>query len=266
MKENKSPKILLIDIETAPIMAFCWGLWQNDVALNQIHRDWFILSWSAKWLDTPDKDIMYMDSRKSKNIEDDKALLQGVWKLLDKADVVIGQNSKSFDIKKLNARFIQQGFKPPSSYKQIDTLELAKKHFGFTSNKLEYLSDRLCSKYKKLKHEKFPGFAMWAECLKGNQEAWREMERYNKIDVLALQELYHKLEPWANTVNFNLYTEDVVNKCSCGSENMQKYGFAYTGTSKFQRYQCVKCGKETRGRVNLFLKDKQKSLRLGVNR
>ena len=86
-----------------------------------------------------------------------------MWKLLDEADIVIGQNSKAFDIKKLNARFIIHGMQPPSSYRQIDTKILAKKHFNFTSNKLEYLSDKLNVKYKKQTKRKFSGFEMWKE-------------------------------------------------------------------------------------------------------
>lgn len=109
--------------------------------------------------------------------------------MLDEAEIVITQNGKKFDQKKLNARFILNGFQPPSSYKHIDTLCIARKHFGFTSNKLSQLTDKLCKKYKKLSHNNFPGFELWQECIKGNIEAWNEMEKYNRQDVLSLEEL-----------------------------------------------------------------------------
>lgn len=260
------PKILLCDIETAPILAHVWKIWDENIGLNQIESDWYVLSWSAKWLGDTSNKVMYADSRNNKNLEDDSKLLKGIWELLDEADIVITQNGKSFDHKKLNARFILNGFKPPSSFKYIDTFLLAKKHFGFTSNKLEYMSDKLCKKYKKLKHTKFAGFEMWKECLAGNKEAWKEMEKYNKYDVLALEELYTKLIPWDNTINFNLYHEDTTNKCTCGSTEFIKYGYAYTASGKFQRYQCKSCGSETRNKENLFSKDKKKSLRTGTIR
>lgn len=38
------------------------------------------------------------------------------------------------------------------------------------------MTDKLCVKYKKLNHSKFPGMELWRECLKGNSEAWTEME------------------------------------------------------------------------------------------
>jgi hypothetical protein len=209
---------------------------------------------------------MYMDQRKAKDISNDKQILKGIWKLLDEADIVIGQNSKKFDQKKLNARFVYHGFQPPSSFKHIDTVVLARKHFGFTSNKLEYMTDKLCKKYKKLKHTKFQGFELWKECLSGNIKAWKEMERYNKYDVLSLEELYTKLIPWDSSINFNLYKEGTAIVCTCGSENFIKRGFFYTSTGKFQRHKCSDCGAETRDRKNLLSEFKSSTIRAGVTR
>ena len=250
----KGPKILLLDIETAPVLGYVWGLWENNLSLNQVKQDWFVLSWSAKWLgDAPSK-AMYMDQRNAKNMEDDSKIISGIWKLLDEADVIITQNGKKFDAKKLNARFILNGMQPPSSYKHIDTLQIAKRHFAFTSNKLEYMTDKLCVKYKKLSHKEFSGFELWKECLKGNKKAWDVMKKYNIYDILSLEELYHKLIPWDNTINFNLYRNDVEVRCSCGSKDMTKNGFFYTNVGKYQRYRCVKCGSESRDRQNMLPK------------
>lgn len=263
------PKVLIIDIETAPILANVWALWDQNVALNQIERDWFILSYSAKWLESEDKSVvygphrkvMYADQRGVKNIEDDRKLLKEVWKLIDEADVLLTQNGNKFDIKKLNARFILNGMKPPSGFKKIDTLVLAKKHFALTSNKLEFMTDKLCKKYKKSKHKKFSGFELWKECLADNIEAWKEMEKYNKYDVLSLEELYHIISPWETTVNFNLYHDEDNYVCNCGSTSFTKRGFAYTNVGKFQRYVCNHCSSWSRGAKNLFSKEKRESLR-----
>ena len=256
------PKVLIYDIETAPIMSYVWRLWDQNVGLNQIEQDWHIMSWSAKWLDAPEDEVMYMDQRNARNIEDDSKILKEIWKLLDEADVVVTQNGKSFDQKRLNARFILNGFQPPSSYKHIDTKILAKKHFGFTSNKLAYMTDKLCTKYKKLSHGKFPGFDLWKECMAGNIEAWNEMEEYNRYDVLSLEELYKKLIPWDNSINFNVYHDEEKHVCKCGSETFSKNGFYYTSAGKYQKYKCKKCGHETRDKINLFSKEKRKSLRM----
>lgn len=269
MKNNKHIKILLLDIETSPIISYVWGLWDNNVALNQIKKDWHILSFAAKWLDS-DK-IFYFDQRNEKNIEDDKKLLEKVWKLLDDADVLIWQNGDKFDKKKLNARFILNGMQPPSSYRSIDTLKIAKKHFAFTSNKLEYLSNKLNTKHKKLKHEQFSGFELWKECLLGNKKAWDEMSTYNKHDVLALEEVYKKLIAWDNntTINFNVYHSGTETICSCGSTDFRLNGYNYTPTGKFQRYRCKGCGSEVKDsgkKNNKLSKDKREFLKSGVKR
>lgn len=254
-------KVLLLDIETAPMLAHVWGLWDQNVPLNMIESDWHLLSWSAKWLG--EKKIMYQDQRKAKDITNDKKLCQGMWKLLDEADVVITQNGISFDIKKLNARFILHGMQPPSSFKNIDTKRLASKKFAFTSNKLEYLTNTLNKKYKKLVGKrKFAGFSMWKACMAGNLHAWKEMEKYNKYDVLSLEELYEKLAPWDSTIDFSVYTDtDEDHVCSCGSTEHKHNGYAYTATGKFRRFKCKACGRETRSKVNLLSKEKKASLR-----
>lgn len=255
------PKVLIFDIETAPMTAYVWKLWDNNVSLNQIKSDWFVLSWSAKWLGAPENEVMYEDQRNAKKTEDDKKILKSMWKLLDEADIVIAHNGKRFDQKKLNARFILQGLQPPSTYKHIDTLTIAKSVFAFTSNKLEYLTDKLCVKYKKLKHAKFSGFSLWSECLKGNKEAWQEMEEYNRYDVLSLEELYYKLIPWDNSINFNVFHNEDVTVCKCGGDSFRKAGFHYTNAGKFQKRKCKSCGAEHRESENLLSKSKRVSLK-----
>jgi DNA polymerase elongation subunit (family B) len=257
------PKILIYDIETAPLISYTWGIWQQDIALNQIKQDWHLLSWSAKWLD--EKEVMYADQRNVKNIENDKDILQQIWNLLNEADIVVTQNGKQFDQKKLNARFIIHGMHPPSPYRHIDTLELAKKNFGFTSNKLEYLSDKLCAKFKKFtKRSQYSGFELWKACLSGDKKAWETMEKYNKQDVLALEELYKKLIPWHNPINFNVYSDNTEKVCSCGSIAIKKNGFVYTASGKFQAFKCLNCGARTRSKTNLLTLEKRKSLESGV--
>jgi hypothetical protein len=259
------PKILLFDIETSPMLGHVWSLWENNVALNQLHTDWHVLAWAAKWLgDTEDK-VMYQDQRNAKDIEDDSHLLKNIWSLLDMCDIAVGQNSKKFDTKKLNARFILNGFQPPTKYRQIDTVEIAKRRFGFTSNKLEYMTDKLCTKYKKSKHKKFSGFELWKECLAGNMEAWEEMKEYNTFDVLSLEELYLILRPWAdNHLNLSVYDEGVAVICSrCGGTSLHKRGFAYTSVGKYQKWRCL-CGAETRDKINLLSKEKRATLHSNI--
>lgn len=247
-------KILFIDIETAPILGHLWSLWQNGIGLNQVVSDWYILSFTAKWADKDE--IIYFDQSREDDIENDRGILSELWELLNEAEVVIGHNIKKFDIKKINARFILNGFQPPSTYRMIDTLDIAKRIFGFTSNKLEYLTNKLCTKYKKSKHKKFPGHELWRACLNKNQEAWIEMKDYNIFDVLSNQELYEVFMPWDNKLpNFDLYIDDPLDMT-----DWEKNGYHYTQLGKYQRYRNKKTGQQRRGRTNLLSKEKRKTL------
>lgn len=252
--KKDGPKILIYDIETAPLLGYCWSLWQNNVALNQIHSDWHVLSWAAKFLG--EDTVYYQDQRDAVNVEDDYELLQGIWKLLDECDFVITQNGKKFDQKKLNARFLIHGMKPPSTYRHIDVLQITKAQFGFSSHKLQYMTDLLCKKYKKSTHAKFSGFELWKECLAGNIEAYREMEEYNTLDVLSLEELFLLVAPWDPRLPvFEVYTDEVVTD---GDWVMD--GYVYSNQGKYERFRNVKTGQQRRGQENLFSKEKRKSL------
>lgn len=262
-KPGEGPDILFIDVESAPILGNVWRLFKQNVGLNQIERDWYLLSYAAKWAD--EDYVYYSDKRDSWDNEDDKSLLEEIWMLLDRADIVIGHNMRNFDHKKINARFLHNDMSPPSPYRIVDTLEIAKRAFGFTSNKLAYLTDKLCKTYKKLEHGQFPGFELWKECLLGNPAAWSEMAEYNKYDVLSLQELYEKLRPWdSRGPNLNLYYSDVSVRCSCGSDDLKHSGYWYTNLSKFDQFTCNSCGAHVRGRVNLLTKDKRDSLNANI--
>lgn len=247
-------KILFLDIETAPCVAHIWSLWQNGVGLNQLMNDWYILSFTAKWADSDE--VFYADIREKYDQEDDKDLLVKLWGFLDDADFVVGHNIRKFDMKKINSRFILNGMEKPSEYRMIDTLLIAKEVFGFTSNKLEYLTDKLCKKYKKSKHGKFPGHKLWTECLKGNIEAWEEMEEYNKFDVLSNQELYEVFMPWSNKLpNFDLYMDEEVDMSDWVED-----GYWFTNLGKYHKYRNKVTGQQRRGRTNLLPKEKRQQL------
>lgn len=253
-KVKKGPRILVYDIETAPIMAQMWSMWQQGFGLNQIDSDWFIMSFAAKWLG--EDEVFYFDQSQAKNMEDDYEVLEQLWHLLNQADIVIGQNVRKFDTKKVNARFILNGLPKPSTYRQIDTMEIAKQQFAFTSNKLEYMTDKLCVNTKKSKHAKFPGHMLWSECLKGNQEAWQEMKEYNIDDILGTEELYNILCSWDNKLpNFDVYVDEVLDMSV-----WKKDGFHYTNLGKYQRYRNIETGQQRRSRVNLLTKEKRQSL------
>lgn len=256
------PKIVTLDIETSPILAHTWGLWEQNVSLDQIQCEWTILSFSAKWLGN-DK-VIYKDTggRGVNKVRDDSALLKDLWAILDEADIVVAQNGIAFDVKKINARMLMAGMGPYSPIKVVDTMVVAKKHFAFTANKLAWLSEHLTT-VKKSAHKLFPGFELWTECLKDNPKAWAEMKKYNSIDVVATEELYLKMLPWIeghpNVAAYDESHEDMA--CpKCGSKKIQKRGKSLTQTGVYHRIHCQDCKGWSRTRYSINSKEKRKSL------
>lgn len=226
-----STKILLLDIETGPALTYVWGLWEQRISPNQLKDKTHLLSWAAKWYD---ESKMQYDSIHDSSI---KSVVGGIYELLDEADVVVHFNGSQFDIPMLNREFIQLGWTPPSTYKQVDLLKTVRQHFRFPSNKLEYVVKEL-GLGTKIKTD----FDLWLDCLAGKQDAWDKMEKYNKHDVVLLEKLYDKLMPWiSNHPNHGLYMNKEV--CpNCGGTHYQQRGYAYTKANKFVRYHCQDCG------------------------
>lgn len=232
--------VLVLDIETSPILAYVWTLRDPIITPSQIKKDWTILCWSAKWYGSH-KLPSYYESRTGS----DREILKPLWELLNEADIVVTQNGKHFDSKKINARFMAHGMKPPKPYKHHDTYLIAKHAAGFTSNRLEYLTDKLCKKYKKTSHGKFSGNSLWIECLKGNPAAWRELKIYNINDVLATEELYTEIRPWAPESAAKVYdVTDASLECgTCGYEGQMRIGKPRKAKSYwYEQYSCPSCG------------------------
>lgn len=242
----KPPRILLIDIETSTMLVEAYGLFDQNIPITKIARDWFLLSFAAGFVG--EETVHYADLRDSPDY-DDSMLLTAIHRLLYEADIVIGHNVRRFDLRKINARFLKHDIDPPTSYRIIDTLAIAKKHFALSSNKLDYLAKFLgCT--PKYKSRKFTQEEMWQECLRGNVEAWQENETYNVQDKDTLEEVWLKLRKWDKSINWSIFNRG--HKCECGSSELVESGEVHTNTGSFIRLLCAGCNKEFRDRENLL--------------
>ena len=221
----------MLDIETAPHLAAIWGLYDQNVAINQIIKPGYTLCWAAKWYG--EKQVMF-----SSILDGHRKMVRAAHKLLTECDAVCHYNGTKFDIPTLNKEFLLLDLKPPAPYKQIDLLRTARSRFRLASNKLDYVAGQL-DIGSKLKHK---GFDLWLECMAKDPEAWRTMKRYNKQDVVLLEKVYDRLLPWVNGhPNLSAYEEA---RCcpKCGSEKNQARGYAYLQTKRYRRFQCTSCG------------------------
>ena len=241
--KQELPKILLFDIETALMEVYVWGLYKQRIPHTNIIKDkdgseksWFVLSWAAKWLfdDNVQSDIVTPSESKSRN---DKRILKSIWKLLDEAEIVIGHNLDRFDIRKLNARFIDNDINPPSPFRSIDTLKVARKEFAFVSYKQDFLT-----KHFELENKLKTEFQLWVDCMQGDQTRLDEMAKYNRHDVMGLEQVYLKLRPYIkNHPNLGVLVDmDVCPTCGC--EYLDETDSVYfTTANKFPVYRCQGC-------------------------
>src|SRR4030042_1280720 len=48
------PNVLILDVETAPMRVYVWGLYKQRISHSNIITDWNMLSWAGKWLYNPE--------------------------------------------------------------------------------------------------------------------------------------------------------------------------------------------------------------------
>ena len=179
-------KILMLDIETTPLQVYTWGLWDQNIGINQIIKSTEMLCFGAKWLG--EKSVNF----KSVHHDGKKAMLEELHRLMDEADVLVGWNSAAFDHKHINREFLENEMTPPAPTKDLDLMTIVKANFQFPSNKLDYVAQKL-GVGAKVKHS---GFELWIKCMAGDDKAWREMKKYQIQDVQLLDSLYDILLPW----------------------------------------------------------------------
>lgn len=254
-ENNDKAKVLVFDIETAPSTAYIWRMWKENVGLEQLENEGYVLCWAAKWLDSDE--VMSRTTKWGKP-EDDRNVVESLWKLLDEADIVIAHNGKKFDVPVMNARFAVHKLGPPSNYKIIDTLAIAKAKFRFISNKLDALG-KFLGLGRKTKHA---GFGLWRGCMEGDEQSWKKMIEYNKQDVLLLEAVYKALRPWdSQHPALPLYGEQDSRACNvCGSTHVHQKGYDYTKTHTYKRWKCQECGHNMRERFNSDDKTKNKNI------
>jgi RNase P subunit RPR2 len=243
IRETTKPKILLLDIETAPMDVMVWGLYKQRISHTNVVNDWFMLSWSAKYLFDADtmSDVVTPEEAIKR---DDSRICRSIWTLINNSDVIIGHNIERFDRRKLNARFFINKLAPPLPYVTIDTLTVAQKNFGFSSNRLDYLGKMIRDRGKIETN-----FDLWVRCKNGEQDALTEMVAYNKEDVVLLEEVYLELRPWIKShVNLGLLMDAHKMCCpTCGSYNIELMDKYYTTpANQYQVVRCKDCGAPNR--------------------
>lgn len=244
--ETKNPQVVLIDVETSPIRAYAWGTFKQYIPHTSIIDSSFMISWAAKQLFSSQimSDVLTTEEALEKN---DNRIVNSIWKVMENANVLIAHNGRRFDLRYINTRFLMNGLKPPSPFQTIDTLDVAKKNFLFSSNKLDYLGTLIHNKGK-IKTD----FELWTKCLDGDKQALQYMQDYNKQDVQLLEDVYVSLRPFIYShPNTAIYQESTEPSCpSCGSTDITECGYYTTMVNQYLAFRCNSCGAICRSRTS----------------
>ncbi len=246
-KCNKYPerKVLLFDIETSLIKYGGFGLRTEYIDYRTIIKDWYIISAAWKWLG--EKKIY------TASLCADDADLEAIWssdysvvkalaEVVEEADVLVYHNGDKFDLKKLRTRMIKHDMQPFNrKIVSIDTLKQARKYFGFTSNRLDYIGQFL-GVGRKSQH----GSNLWINILKREDlyNTVKKIEKYNKGDIVLLENVYKKMSPY---IDQPVRDKEILARCTnpyCGSYKVSKQGTKLTaGGIRKQQFKCSDCGR-----------------------
>lgn len=262
--ENKSreyiaPVVGVIDLETLPMELAGFTLYPDRFSTNAILRDSCLLSWSAMYVKTGQivSDVLTSEEAVAR---DTRRLAETARDFIRSCDILIGHNIKNFDDKIFNTEFLLHRL-GPVSHRQIDTLEIARAKFHFPSNKLSYINQRLGIK-QKMENE---GLPLWKKCSAGEPEALSAMLDYNIQDVIATEELYWTIRPYATNVpTFQPYPNSKRNTCDCGGSNKHDGGYFYTNNGQYRRLVCDSCGALFRDKENLLPKERRTNILIPI--
>ena len=170
-------------------------------------------------------------------------LAKKLWHVLDKADIVVGQNMRNFDRKHIQTELLMSanyGNRPPSPFKVIDTLTILRSEFAFESNKL----DAACTFMGLPAKTDHLNYEFTKAAVNGDKEAQKRMEEYNKGDIIATTELYLKLLPWIkNHPNVAPIRGALEVLCQrCGSDDVTREGYFSPAVLVYRKYRCNTCG------------------------
>lgn len=244
------PKILLWDIETSPLVVATWGLFEQNIPIDNIFHDWFIICASWRWYgDDKTYAVSLVDDpvRFKKDFRDDRLVVEVLFNLIHEADIVVAQNGDNFDMKKLAARSLFHSLPPIRKIPSVDTLKEARRSFKMTSNKLDYLGQHL-GLGAKMDNPR----GLWIKAMAGRRSAIKQMVLYCRQDVDLLYALYERLLPhMKNHPNMNLIQRTDYCCPSCGSPHVIRKGTRISKTGVKQEWQCQECGSYSTGSSTL---------------
>jgi DNA polymerase elongation subunit (family B) len=226
-------RILTFDVETMPLEARAFGIWNQNIGINQIVANDYLACFAAKFLG--ERKVHFYSAWD----DGPRKMALALHKLLDEADAVAGWNSDKFDLRWANRVFVESGKSPPSPFVKVDLMKSVRRQVYLPSYKLDFVS-RWLGLGGKLRTG---GFDLWADVLSNDPKAQNKMRQYNIRDTRLTEKVFIALasKGWIKSLP-NRSIDDGHVCPSCGSEKLQARGYAVTATRRYRRFQCNSCG------------------------
>ena len=137
-------RILEWDIESLPSIVWTFTHFKTNISHKAIIENQSLICIGWKWYGqkkTYLTSITDDHERLKANVYDDYHVTKTFREILDTPEpfVMMGHNLKNFDVKKFNTSCIRNGFDPVPERQVIDTLLVARRHFRFESNRLDFV-------------------------------------------------------------------------------------------------------------------------------
>lgn len=236
----KKPRIISFDLEVSPALGYFYPpTWETGI-LKTVSRQKLM---SFAWQVVGEKKIIaknlsQMDTYKV-DPQNDKLLVKELHKVMEDADILLGQNSDQFDVRMANYFFLLNDLEPIAPKKYIDTKKIAKRYFKFLNNTLDNLGEEMGYggktdiTYKDLWVPAFLG---------GSKKHWKLMDIYCKNDVLQTTQIYLRMRPFMHQhPSLSRISGEEASCPRCGGYDFRVKAYRTTNTSRYHQYQCNTC-------------------------
>ena len=241
----KGKKILILDLETSPNEGYFWRPGKQVVTHKQIQKERQIICASYKWAGEKEVDTLHFGLKK----QDDTTLLRQLTKIINSANIIVGQNSDKFDLPWVQGRlFIKQ--LPPiltrPALVSLDTLKLSRNSLGLNAYRLDYLS-KLMGLGGKIRME----YDDWVDIMsKKCPVAFAKMLKYCPKDVNDTETILYKMLPYVRIPSSlsKVLSGHTIGCTKCGSLNYGTRGSGSTNAGVlYSRCLCNDCGSWFKG-------------------
>ena len=241
-EDPEALEIWNVDIERFPRIEYSWSAKKYSKFTPEIFlvEEGRMVSFAAKKLGGPT--VFSSEFHHGR-----QNMLNALWNILDRATVVVGWNSRRFDIPHIDGEFRDENMPVYKPFKQIDLFQAVRSRFNYDYNTMKSVATRWGLSEQKMENE---GFELWKRCMAGDPEAWETMKQYNMQDVRTGEEAYLSNLQWltGSIPNLGLWlpAQGGFACPACASSDVYEDGTASTGVTLYKAYRCEDCGYRSR--------------------